>query len=304
MLVFNLKKIVVLGVSLTDDHKKRLSSLGELIAFPSPTSSKEFVSKSIGADVIYSNGDYLLDSLPLLKNVFVTYPFVEIGLFNSEELKKKGVFVANARGGNKDSVTEWTMYMILSLFRKFYPMVRAKESFPFELQQSLNGKKVLVVGHGVIGSKVGELCEAFGMVVSYLDKGNDLVVSSKDADLIVNSLNCNSTSKNLLDEKFFMGLKKGAYFVTFSRPFTYAIDGLIKAINTGIIAGAGIDCDPEEFGDTTNAFYQKVISNPKILVTPHIAFSTQQASVNGKEMAVKNIEAFLVGKPQNILEKK
>ena len=165
-------------------------------------------------------------------------------------------------------------------------------------------KKVIIVGHGSIGSQIGTLCEAFSMEVSFFERGNNLATASQDKDLIINALNCNSTSKNLLDEKFFMNLKKGCYYITFVRPYTYDIDGLIKSINNNIVAGAAIDCDPEGFGDTTNDFYQKALSNSKILVTPHVAFSTKQASANGKEIAILNIESFLGNKPKNILRKK
>ena len=299
-----MKKIIILGINLKDDQKKRLSSIGELETFDAPNSVEDFLKKSKNADVIYSNGDHLLESLPKLKNVFVTYPYVELGVFNSEELEENGVFVANASGGNRDSIVEWAMYMIISLFRKFTPMVRATENFPVELQQSLSGKEVLIVGHGSIGSQIGVLCEAFGMKVNFFERGDNLSVSSKNADLIVNALNCNSTSKNLLDETFFMNLKKGSYYLTFVRPYTYDIDGLIKSIDAGIVAGGAIDCDPEGFGDTTNKFYQKALSNPKILVTPHIAFSTQQAIANGREIAIQNIEAFIKDEPKNVLKKK
>ena len=101
-----------------------------------------------------------------------------------------------------------------------------------------------------------------------------------------------------------MSRKKGVYYISFVRPYTYDLDGLLKSIDRGIVGGAAIDCDPEKFGDTTNEFYKKALSNPKVLVTPHIAFSTKQAIVNGAEIAVKNIEAFVAGKPQNILTKK
>ncbi|MBN1618121.1 hypothetical protein JW887_02145 [Candidatus Dojkabacteria bacterium] len=299
-----MKKIVVLGLDLSEDHKKRLESIGQFEVKDCPDSVEDFLEKVAGMDVVLSNGDYLLESLPKLKNIFVTYPFVELGVFDSEELEKNGVFVANAQGGNRDSIVEWTMYMILSLFRKFAPAVRSKESFDWVLQQSLVGKKVLIVGHGSIGSRVGELCEAFKMNVSYFERGDDLLEKSKDADLVVNSLNCNTSSKNLLDGDFFMSLQKGCYFVTFARPWTYDIDGLINAINKGIVDGAAIDCDPESFGDTTNDFYQKCMGNEKILVTPHIAFSTNQAMEGGREIAIQNIEAYLKGQPQNILKKK
>ncbi len=302
------KKIVTLGINLKDEHKKRLEAIGELKVLENPTSVGDFLKKTKSADVIYSNGDYLLDSLPKLKNVFVTYPYVELGVFNSDKLERSGVFVANAQGGNRDSIVEWVMYMVLSLFRKFGPKVRATESFPFELQESLRNKNVLIVGHGSIGGQIGGqigvLCKAFGMNVTFFERGDNLSISSKDTDLVINSLNCNTSSKNLLNETFFMNLKKGGYYLTFVRPYTYDIDGLIKSIEKGIVAGAAIDCDPEKFGDTTNKFYQKALSNPKILVTPHIAFSTKQALANGAEIAIQNIELFLKGKPQNILKKR
>jgi len=142
------------------------------------------------------------------------------------------------------------------------------------------------------------------MEVTFFERGDNLTSCSKDANLVINALNCNSTSRNLLDQPFFMNLRNSCYFITFVRPYTYDIDGLIKAIDNGIVAGAAIDCDPESFGDTKNKFYQKAMSNSKILVTPHIAFSTKQASANGREIAIQNIESFLTGKPKNILRKK
>ncbi len=301
---FIMKKIVVLGINLKDDHKKRLEAVGQLEVLENPTSVEDFLNKAKDADVVYSNGSYLLDSLPKLKNVFVTYPYIELGVFDSEKLEKNGVLVANAQGGNRNSIVEWTTYMALSLFRNFGPKVRATENFPFQLEESLEGKKVLIVGHGSIGSQIGALCDAFGMQVTFFERGDDLAASSKSVDLVINALNCNSSSENLLNETFFMNLKKGCYYISFVRPYTYDLAGLIKSIDAGVVAGAAIDCDPEKSGDTTNEFYQKALNNSKILVTPHIAFATKQAAANGAEIAIQNIEAFLKGKPQNILKKK
>ena len=296
-------KIVVLGATPTDEQKKRLEALGEVSYQPSPASSDELVKQTEGMDALFSDGAFLLDSLPKLKNIFVTYPYIELGVFNSEELKKNGVTVANSQGGNRASIIEWMMYMTLSLFRQFMPLVRATENIDVEVHESLWGKKALIVGHGSIGTKIAVPCEAFGMEVSFYYRGDDLKARVADADIVINSLNCNSSSKNLISEDVFMSMKKGAYFVSFVRQYTYDLNGLLKAIDAGVVEGAGVDCDPEDFGDTTNEFYQKALSNPKVLVTPHIAWSTKQALVNGKEIAVQNIEAFVAGKPQNILAK-
>ena len=299
-----MKKIHALGIKLNEEQTKRLTAIAELKEFESPTSVEDFLGKTENADVIYSNWDYLLESLPKLKNVFVTYPYIELGVFNSEELEKNGVFVSNANGGNRDSIVEWAMYMTLSLFRNLFPKVRTTEDFPFALDESLQGKKVLIVWHGSIWSQIGILCKAFGMDVTFFERGNNLTTLSKEADLVINALNCNSSSKNLLDKDFFMHLKQGSFYLTFVRPYTYDIDGLIESINANIVAGAAIDCDPEDSGDTKNEFYLKLLSNPKILITPHVAFATKQASINGREISIQNIESYISGNPKNILKKK
>jgi len=101
-----MKKIITLGINLKDEHKKRLESIGELTVQEDPESVEDFLLKAGGADIIFSNGGFLLDSLPRLKNVFVTYPYVELGVFNTEELEKNGVQIANSQGGNRDSIVE------------------------------------------------------------------------------------------------------------------------------------------------------------------------------------------------------
>ncbi len=126
-------KIIVLGANPTNEQKARLETLGEVKYLPSPSSSEELVKQAEGANVLYSDGAFLLDSLPKLKDIFVTYPYVELGVFNSEELKKKGVTVANSQGGNRPSIIEWVMFMTLSLFRRFTLLIRVTKNIPVEV---------------------------------------------------------------------------------------------------------------------------------------------------------------------------
>jgi len=297
-------KIVVFGGnSFNEEQKERLSKLGGVDYKDDAVSGEAWLEAVQGYDVIASDGSYLLENLVKLKNVFVTYPYIELGAFDSEKLAANGVSIANAQGGNRASIVEWTMFMVLALFRRLPDALNAKE-YEFVRTQSLVGKKVLIVGKGSIGSEVGKKCEAFGMKVDYFQRGDDLGAKTAGKDLIVNCLNVNSSSKNLLDEEFFMSLPKGSYYLSFVRPWTYDVDGMIKSLDADILAGAAIDCDPEGLGDTKNPFYVKVSSHPKIYATPHIAGATTQASVNGTEILISNIEAFAAGQPQNILSKK
>lgn len=298
-----MKVVVIGGWSLSESQKNRLAQAGDISYVEDPGSPEAWLKAAEGADAILSDGSYLYDNLYNLKNVFVTYPYIEMGDFNTDKLAANGVTIANAQGGNRPSIVEWTLFMVLCLFRKLHEAVNVTE-YEFIRTQSLADKQVLIIGNGSIGGEVGKRCEAFGMKVDYYQRGDDLAQKTKGKDLLINCLNVNSSSKNLLDENFFMSAPKGSYFVTFARPWTYDVDGMIKSLDTDILAGAAIDCDPEGLGDTKNPFYKKVSSHPKILATPHIAGATVQAADNGTEVAVQNIEAFASGKIQNVLKKK
>ena len=191
----------------------------------------------------------------------------------------------------------------LSMFRQLPTFLRTTTQYPFTSTESLEGKEVLIVGHGTIGTELGERLQSFGMNVSYFNRGDDLIKASSTADLIVNALNCNPSTENMLSADYFSGLKKGARYLTFSRPFTYDIDGLISAIDAGIVSEAAIDCDPEPLFDISNEFYKKCLTNEHIFVTPHVAGITTQAGKNGTEIMVQNVEQYLAGTPQNIIKK-
>jgi phosphoglycerate dehydrogenase-like enzyme len=299
-----MKKIALDGdFNFTDEQVARLNAVGQVEKLGNASSDEEWLKAVQGYDVVCNWGDHVLANLDKLENVLITYPYTELGSFDSEELAKRNVYIANARGGNRKSIVEWAMFMVLSLYRQFPTFLRTTEQHPFTSTESLEGKTVLIVGHGTIGTEIGERCEAFGMNVDYFNRGDDLAAKTSQADVVVNALNCNPSSKNLLDADFFSKMKKGAFYLTFSRPYTYDIDGLITAIEAGTVGGAAIDCDPEPLFDVSNDFYKKCLSNEKILVTPHVAGVTKQAAANGLEVMVKNVESYLNGTPQNILKK-
>lgn len=291
-------------LGFSEAQLEKINSLGNVTFCNDVTSSEDWLQKVQGADVIFSDGDYLLENLPKLKNVFVTYPFIELGTFDSDKLKENGVFVANTRGSSRDSIVEWVLFATLGLFRKFTKYVRSTEILSIERSDSLVGNTALIIGKGDIGSRIGEIYTFLGMKVEYFLRGDDLSQKTKGVKLVVNCLNTNSTSEKLLDEKFFMNMDKDSYFISFVRNTTFDVDGLLKSIDSEIIAGAAVDCDPEELFDTTNDFYKKLLSNEKVLVTPHVAFATKQASINAKETIIKNIESYLAGNSQNIVIKK
>jgi phosphoglycerate dehydrogenase-like enzyme len=298
-------KIVVTGsMAFSAEQVRRLRRAGQVTRAGDASSAEEWLKQVEGADAVCSDGTFVAGNLDRLHDVFVTFPFVEIGSFDTEALAGRNVVVANARGSNRDSVVEWAVFMALSLLRRFPGYVNADRELRFERGESVSGKNVCVIGAGDIGSRLGEVLAALGARVRYVTRDDDLLTAVKGCQLIVNSLSCTPSSAQLLDRSFFRVLEQGSFFISYVRPHTFAVKALLEALDDGILAGAAIDCDPQTPFDTGNAYYRTLAAHEKVLATPHIAFATTQAERQSLDTVVENIEAFANGRPRNVLVKR
>lgn len=299
------KKIVVTQpMDLLPDQIEKLKELGELVKYDELASSHdEWLERVKDADIVFTGKYGLKQKIYELKDKFIVVPFVGTGWVDKEELKERGITFSYSPGCNKDAVAEWIVAMMLMLSRKLNKYVRI-ENLPKEFPPrtpGLSNKTVCILGKGNIGTRVGEICEALNMKLEYFRRGDNLIKSVKDADFVVNALSLNPSTEGLLDKNFFMSLKKGSYFVTPTGQKINDIDAVIEALDKGILAGIGIDGGGMQPGDTNDEFYKKMLAHPKILVTPHIAFNTDRTARVGNDMVLENIEAWLEGKPKNII---
>jgi D-3-phosphoglycerate dehydrogenase / 2-oxoglutarate reductase len=293
-------KIVVTGsMPFSAEQLLRLQQAGPVTTAAGASSGDEWLTQVEGADVVCSDGTFVAANLERLHDVFLTFPFVEIGSFDTEALAGRNVMVANARGSNRDSVVEWAVFMALSLLRRFPDYVNADRELRFERGESLAGQDVCVIGAGDIGSHLGKVLAALRANVRYPSRDDDLMTAVKGCQLIVNSLSSTPSSAQLLDRAFFR-----SYFITYVRPHTFDVDALLEALDDGILAGAAIDCDPQAPFDTANAYYRMLAAHQKVLATAHVAFATTQAQRQSLEMVVENVEAFANGRPRNVLVKR
>jgi D-3-phosphoglycerate dehydrogenase / 2-oxoglutarate reductase len=298
-------EIVVTGsLPVSPEQVRRLERVGHVTTAGGAGSSDEWLRQVEGADVVCSDGTFVAGNLERLHDVFITFPFVEIGSFDTDALARKNVMIANARGSNRDSVVEWAVFMALSLLRRFPDYVNADRELRFERGESLSGKDVCVIGAGDIGSQLGKVLAALRANVRYVTRGDDLMTAVRGCQLIVNSLSSTPSSAQLLDRGFFRALAPGAYFLTYVRPHTFDVKALLEALDDGILAGAAIDCDPQPPFDTANDYYRTLAAHQKVLATPHIAFATTQAERQGLDTVVENVEAFASGRPRNVLVKR
>jgi glycerate dehydrogenase len=187
---------------------------------------------------------------------------------------------------------------MLAVMRKIYCYV-GNESKP-ELTTSSCGKMLLVLGAGRIGSCIGKLAKALGMKVVFWKRGDRLETLLKDADVVYCALPLSDETKGLVGEKEFVAMKQGTYFVTTSHYQIYDNAALMRALDRNL-AGAAIDLEGINCGDYKSEIWQKLKSHPKILLTPHVAFKSDYGQRRAYDIMIDNIEAFVNGNPQNVV---
>ena len=291
------KITVVRNFNLYKDQIKRIGSLGDITYYDKLKSTDEWLERCKGADIICSGVLGLKsDKLYELKNVFISLPFVGVEFLDRKKLQERNIIISNSPGCNKEAVSEWIIGMMLMFFRRLSQLTRITDSPKDEILKtatSLYNKKITILGAGHIGKQLEKICKSFGMIVNFFKRGDDLINSVKNADIIVNCLSANPITTGLLNKNFFNSLKKGSFFISSSRPQIYDIEALKEALDKEILSGAADDAANIEVGNIKEAEYKNLLNHPKILVTPHIAWNTDAQLRKGGDIMIDNIEAWL-----------
>ncbi len=301
------KIVVTNDKKFTSEQKSRLESLGYVTYYDSlPTSGEEYLERVKGADIICSGTAGLDQAYPKLKNVFISIDFVSAAFVNLNVLRKNSVILSNAPGINRHAVSEWIIVMMIYMMRSLGTSINTNESMRKNgklppITDGLAFKKVAILGKGNIASRVADICKALEMQVAHFAKNDDLYRAVNDADVVVNALSSNESTYKILDKKFFGSMKKGSYFITVTRQEVVDEDAMLSAIENGTLKSVACDAGGILVGDTDDKYYQKMLSHPKVLVTPHIAYSTELSFKLGCDVMIDNVEAFIKGKPINIL---
>lgn len=300
-------KIVVTNhQEFTKEQKQRLDLLGDVNYYESLPTGEEYLQRIKGADIICSGTAGLKDVYSQLKDVYITVGFVSVSFVDLNVLKRNNVIISNAPGANRYAVSEWIIGMMIIMSRKLDVFLNCKESLRSDgklppLTPGLAEKSLTILGKGHIGSRVGDIAENLGMAVSYFKRGDDLYNSVKDADYVVNTLSSNPTSKNLLDAKFFSAMKDGSSFVDVTRSEIVDQAAMIQDLDSEKLSFVASDCGGILVGDTDDPLYRKLLNHPKAYVTPHISYNTPLSMKIGNDIMIDNVEAWIKGKPQNVL---
>ena len=138
------------------------------------------------------------------------------------------------------------------------------------------------------------------------------------SDIVTLHAPYNKDTHHLINKDNLPTFKKGAYLVNTARGELVETDALLKALASGHLSGAGLDVleserqlkeeatifakDSDNFKDFKTLFEDQVLLDmPQVIVTPHIAFYSEEAEREIEKVTVENIKCFLNDTPQNIV---
>jgi len=260
----------------------------------------------------------VIDSLPNLKLIATRstgFDHIDIAYANS-----KGMKVCNVPAYGSKTVAEFAFALILVLSRKIREAAHLlKKNGDYSISSELQGfdlenKTLGVVGTGKIGKNVIKIAQGFGMNVLAYDLYPDPKFAEENnftyktfaevlsqADIITLHVPYTKENHHLINKENISLIKKGAYLINTARGEIVETEALVFALQTGIVAGAGLDVLEGERkfkkGDTI-----PMLGMPNVIMTPHVAFDTKEAEGRIMQTTVDNIKAFLAGNPINSVQ--
>ena len=317
-------KIVMLDAYTTNPGDLSWDSfclLGDLTVYDR-TPSDKVIERAKDADIVITNKTPItkdiIDSLPKLK--FIALMSTGYNIVDYVYLKEKGIPVSNIPSYSTDAVAQLVMSFILELAMNVgLHSDSVKNGEWSECDDfcywktpltELSGKTIGIFGLGKIGRAVAERAKAFGMnVVAYVprihgDEPDYIKLLSLDEMLSVSdvvSMHCPLTpeTEGIVNEEFIAKMKDCAYFINTSRGTVVNEDALADALNTGKLGGAGLDVLSTEPPRKDNP----LLSAKNCFITPHIAWASFETRKRLVGILYDNINAFINGKPQNVINK-
>ncbi|CAD1468068.1 unnamed protein product [Heterotrigona itama] len=205
---------------------------------------------------------------------------------------KKGVIVLNAPGANSISACELTCTLICNLARNVPQAVQSLKEGRWDRKLyagfELSGKTLAVVGMGRIGREVARRMQAFAMRVIAFDPlltqqvADEIGVEKLSldeiwptADYITVHTPLIPQTRNLINATTLAKCKKGVYIINVARGGIVDEEALLNALKSGDCAGAALDVFVEE--PPKNPVTLQLIAHPKVIATPHLGASTEEA---------------------------
>lgn len=252
-----------------------------------------------------------------------------------EACRARGVAVSHVPLYGERTVAEHTFALILALSRKIlhaYDRTR-RGNFSREGLRGfdLQGKTLFVVGCGKIGAQVALIARAFAMNVIVFDRvknralrqaGVEYVATLKEglerANVISLHVPLTPATRHLINMETIQYIRPQALLINTARGDVVQTAAVLRALDTGILAGVGLDvlenerliheeaeimsgATPSNQELATMLHSHVLLQRPEVLVTPHNAFNSEEAIAKILGTTISNIEGWLAGKPRNLV---
>jgi len=217
-------------------------------------------------------------------------------LVDTEFAKTLGIQCESSPEGNCNAVAEQALGMLLSLMNNINKASRevrdGKWLRDINRGDELTGKTVGIIGYGNTGANFVKLLQGFGVTVLVYDKykfgfSKDYIHEAsleqvmRYSNIISLHIPLTAETYHIANENFFSALEMKPYFINTSRGAIHDTAALINALEQGKIKGAALDVlENEELQAYTaeeNIQLNKLLENPNVIVTPHIAGYSHEA---------------------------
>ncbi len=222
---------------------------------------------------------------------------------------EKGIIVVNAPEGNTISAAEHTIALMLAMSRNIPQANASLKSKKWERKKfmgvEVRGKVLGIIGLGRIGSEVAKRAQGMEMKILAYDpfisqeRANELGVELttvedivKRSDYITVHTPLTKETKDLISSREFAIMKKGARVINCARGGIINEDALAKAVKDGIVSSAAIDVFVKE-----PPFESPLLELDRVIVTPHLGASTEEAQINVAVSVAEQIVNALKGLP-------
>jgi glycerate dehydrogenase len=257
-----------------------------------------------------------LAQLPRLKMIALAATGHDI--IDLSACRQRGIAVSNIRHYAVHSLPEHVFALILALRRRLLEYradvergrwQQAEQFCSFDHPiRDLHGSTMGIVGAGSLGRATAALATAFGMRVMFAEHASS---AAADLDFVplerllaesdVVSLHCPLTAltRNLIGLEQLGRMKPGAILINTARGGLVDETALVTALQRGLIAGAGFDVLSAEPPTLGNPLLE--LRLPNFILTPHVAWASDEAMQRLADQLIDNIECFIRGEPQHLL---
>lgn len=315
-----MSKIVImesLGISAEElaARKAPFEAQGHVfVDYPKTTDPAKLIEEAKDADAM------ILANMPMPADVlrkcdklkFIDVAFTGVDHVGLDAAKEKNIAVSNASGYSNEAVSELVIGTTLSLARNLRSVedrCREGKDKTDLVGWEIKGKTVGIIGLGKIGTRTAELFHAFGATVlaqsrthhdgiaEYIEQVTQEELLRR-SDIVVLHCPLNDSTRGMINAEKLAMMKPTALLVNVARGPVVVEKDLAAALENGVIAGAAIDVfDKEPPLDTASP----ILHAPNCLVTPHVAFATQQSMSLRAEIVFDNLAKWMEGHQINTI---